>query len=579
MAGPFDLTGQNIENTYQRVLQTDGTNVYDGTGSLFTLPAAGVSQITAGNGIVLSPAGGTGVVEITALAASYNTATGSYGSFYDTGSQTAVLNTAIYSMSLSTTDISNGVYIDPTDRTRIYFTNAGVYNVQFSAQFSNTGNNPDDVTIWIRKNDIGSINDIPDSSGVCTIPAKKGSVPGQLITSWNYYITAADNDFVQLCWAANTSNIISLETIAAGTNPVYPRTPSLILTAQRIDTFLSNTGSFSGSFTGEFIGTASWATNANNAAAVDIFSLSAPVDSYLLMSNVIATSGVGIGGNNNIRYNSSTNVFSVGNISATTITSSLFGTASWANSASNAVSSSYALSSSYSLSSLNTLTASLALSASGSLTGSLLGTASWATNTITSSRPIAVTGSTIYSTAPATSNINTNNNIFLGGSSGLAATNASNAIFLGNGTGYQATNAAQSIFLGISAGRTALNAAQSNFIGVAAGMQASSASFSTFMGYYAGYNASSTGVGSNNIIIGTNITLPDRTKDSINLGGIIFATGSYSTITGDPYSGSQYGIGKVGINKVIPEYTLDVSGSSRITGDLIVTGIIDGGTF
>jgi len=499
MAGPFDFTGQNIENTYQRVLQTDGTNIYDGTGSLFTLPAAGVSQITAGNGIVLSPAGGTGVVEITALAASYNTATGSYGSFYDTGSQTAISNTAIYSMSLSTTDISNGVYISGSDKTQIYFTNAGVYNVQFSAQFSNTGNNPDDVIIWIRKNDVGSINDIPDSSGVCTIPAKKGAVPGQLITSWNYYITAAANDFIQLCWAASTSNIISLETIAAGTSPTYPRTPSLILTAQRVDTFLSNTGSFSGSFIGEHTG-------------------------------------------------SFTGSF----------TGSLLGTSSWAT---------------------NVLTASYALGASGSLTGSLFGTASWATNALTSSRPIAVTGSTIYSTAPATSNINTNNNIFLGGSSGLAATNASNAIFLGNGTGYQATNAAQSIFLGISAGRSALNAAQSNFIGVAAGMQASSASFSTFMGYYAGYNASSTGVGSNNIIIGTNITLPDRTKDSINLGGIIFATGSYSTITGDPYSGSQYGIGKVGINKVIPEYTLDVSGSSRITGDLIVTGIIDGGTF
>jgi len=38
MAGPFDLTGQNIENTYQRILQTpDGVNVYDGTGSAFTV--------------------------------------------------------------------------------------------------------------------------------------------------------------------------------------------------------------------------------------------------------------------------------------------------------------------------------------------------------------------------------------------------------------------------------------------------------------------------------------------------------------------------------------------------------------
>jgi hypothetical protein len=40
MAGPFDFTGQNIEDSYQRVLQTDGTLIYNGTGSLFTLPSA-----------------------------------------------------------------------------------------------------------------------------------------------------------------------------------------------------------------------------------------------------------------------------------------------------------------------------------------------------------------------------------------------------------------------------------------------------------------------------------------------------------------------------------------------------------
>jgi hypothetical protein len=31
-----DLTGQNIENTYQRVLHTDGALIWDGTGSLIT---------------------------------------------------------------------------------------------------------------------------------------------------------------------------------------------------------------------------------------------------------------------------------------------------------------------------------------------------------------------------------------------------------------------------------------------------------------------------------------------------------------------------------------------------------------
>ena len=33
----FDFTGQNIEDTYQRVVQTDGTNFFDGTGSAVTI--------------------------------------------------------------------------------------------------------------------------------------------------------------------------------------------------------------------------------------------------------------------------------------------------------------------------------------------------------------------------------------------------------------------------------------------------------------------------------------------------------------------------------------------------------------
>lgn len=40
MPNQWDLTGENIENTYQRVLQTpDGVNIYDGTGSAFTVTA------------------------------------------------------------------------------------------------------------------------------------------------------------------------------------------------------------------------------------------------------------------------------------------------------------------------------------------------------------------------------------------------------------------------------------------------------------------------------------------------------------------------------------------------------------
>jgi len=48
MAGPYDLTGQNIENTYQRVVQTpDGINYYDGTGSLLPLSSSFISGASA----------------------------------------------------------------------------------------------------------------------------------------------------------------------------------------------------------------------------------------------------------------------------------------------------------------------------------------------------------------------------------------------------------------------------------------------------------------------------------------------------------------------------------------------------
>jgi hypothetical protein len=56
MAGPFDFTGQNIEDSYQRVLQTDGTLIYDGTGSLAILNITGSFS---GNGNGLTIDGGT----------------------------------------------------------------------------------------------------------------------------------------------------------------------------------------------------------------------------------------------------------------------------------------------------------------------------------------------------------------------------------------------------------------------------------------------------------------------------------------------------------------------------------------
>jgi len=41
-----DLTGQNIQDTYHKVVQTDGTNLADGTGSLLPISFNGDKTIT-----------------------------------------------------------------------------------------------------------------------------------------------------------------------------------------------------------------------------------------------------------------------------------------------------------------------------------------------------------------------------------------------------------------------------------------------------------------------------------------------------------------------------------------------------
>jgi hypothetical protein len=76
MAGPFDFTGQNIETTYQRVLQTDGVNIYDGTGSLFVISGSTnintSSFATTGSNIFIGNQIITGSISMTeAITASY----------------------------------------------------------------------------------------------------------------------------------------------------------------------------------------------------------------------------------------------------------------------------------------------------------------------------------------------------------------------------------------------------------------------------------------------------------------------------------------------------------------------------
>ena len=208
----------------------------------------GVTQIIAGTNITLSPTNGVGQVTISSTGGSGgsgNTSTGSYGSFYSTQTQTNVASTA-RSMSLNVTDITNGVSISGSTspfNTYIKVQNPGVYDIQFSAQVDKTDSGTDEIWIWMRKN--GS--DISDSATSVQLTGNGA----HYVAAWNFFVNAAANDYFQLMWYSPDANVRLHAESAFG---VVPGIPSLIVTANRVDQFLSNTGSFSGSFIGSHTG-------------------------------------------------------------------------------------------------------------------------------------------------------------------------------------------------------------------------------------------------------------------------------------------------------------------------------------
>jgi len=158
-------------------------------------------------------------------------AVGYYGSFYDTTNQSAANTTTAYPVTCDTPDGADGITL--ISGSRITFAHPGRYNIQFSFQFVNTDNNdlnPHEVNIWFRQN--GS--DIANSNSRFSIPTKHGSYNGHLIAALNFIVmTTSDNEYVQIMWQTENTSI-TMETLAAGTTPTTPVTPSVIITAQQI---------------------------------------------------------------------------------------------------------------------------------------------------------------------------------------------------------------------------------------------------------------------------------------------------------------------------------------------------------
>lgn len=186
-----------------------------------------ILNVQAGRNIVFAQ---TETHNVSTLTVSAGTAGvfGWWGSFWDTTDQTVTSTTQAYVVTLNNADTNNdGVSV--VSSSQLTVANAAVYRVSVSYQFVNTDSQAHDVVFWFRKNG----TDIADSASKVTVPSTHGGALGHQVTMVEIVQTLAANDYVQLVWAAENT-AIKIETLPAGTTPVHPQIPSVIVTVNQI---------------------------------------------------------------------------------------------------------------------------------------------------------------------------------------------------------------------------------------------------------------------------------------------------------------------------------------------------------
>ena len=153
-----------------------------------------------------------------------------YGAFQDSTDQVAASTTVAYPVTFNTTDFSNGVTI--VSNSRITVADDGIWNLQFSLQFTNTTNASQDVDVWFRVNGTNIAN---SNSRYGLAPRKGAGDPFHVIMALTYFASLNATDYIEIMWRTSDTGV-SIEQYAAGTSPTRPSVPSAIATMS----FVSN---------------------------------------------------------------------------------------------------------------------------------------------------------------------------------------------------------------------------------------------------------------------------------------------------------------------------------------------------
>jgi hypothetical protein len=147
-----------------------------------------------------------------------------HASYYDTTTQTNpvadTVNVFSFNSVISEFGLTRGV-----PQTKIYVSQTGVYNFQFSFQLDVVGGGNAEVYIWPRINGVN----VPDSASKVVIDGPNA----ELVPAWNFLLVMEANDYFELAWQSPDTDVVAPYVAPTGN---IPGIPSVILTV----TWISN---------------------------------------------------------------------------------------------------------------------------------------------------------------------------------------------------------------------------------------------------------------------------------------------------------------------------------------------------
>ena len=496
MAGPLDLTGQNIENTYQRILQTDGTLIYDGTGSLFN------------------------------IINSTGSFTGSFtGSLEGTASYALQAFSSSYALSSSLAEAALGAYY-ATQALNSTFADTASYAIQaLNSTFSDTASYA-----------LQALN-------------------STLADTASYALLAETSSFVQLIQGPGIIvNGLEITASVQSVNGIFPTNGNIstALTATITGTSASLVVSSSGNVTASLPDGLVWIISNDPTASNN-------GDSYIFSSGSvgqwypISTLDVAAADTRYLKLDASngpmTGNLDMGNYNINNV-GTMTGTASYAlqtltaSYASSALSSSYALTASYAIGAQTfPYTGSALITGSLGVTGSISTTTNINLLNTTSSAVGVINKGGLrflhdFKHATGGTAVPTGKNVMLGenagnftmGSTATSTQHASYNTLIGTNAGFSTTIGFINTFVGYNAGLNATTGYSNVFFGANSGQNTTTGYFNVYLGERSGQGASlgvGAGTGYNNVGIGA-LTLTSNTSGFTNVF-VGYSAGSANT--------------------------------------------------